>query len=90
MIRDWKADFVSGKLKKPSWKQYLQASEDDLMERLNRGAMSETKGSWTAEKEIISIAIAEKVRRRWRWYHGGLMLVSIFSAAAAWISAYSC
>ena len=44
MIKDWKDDFVSGKLKKSSWKLYLQASEDDLMERLNQGAMADTEG----------------------------------------------
>lgn len=90
MRNGWTDDFVSGDLKKPSWKQYLQVSEDDLMERLNRGAMSGTEASWQAEKDIIAMAMAEKSRRRWRWYHGGLMLVSVFSAAAAWASVYSC
>ena len=87
MTNQLRDDFVSGKLKKPRWSQYLQFSEEDLMERLNQGGMSSSQDTWNAEKEIIAMAIAEKSRHRRYWYDAGLMIISIVSALAACISA---
>lgn len=90
MANKSKSDFVSGKLRKPTWEQYVQATEMELMERLNTGSMSETEASWHAEKEIIAMALAEKSRRRSHWYHATLLIISVLSAIAAWVAAYRC
>lgn len=83
-----KNDFVTGNLKKPKWADYLAATEDDLMERLNSGSFAHSAESWSAEKEIIALAMAEKSRRRARWFNGGMMAIAMLSAVAAWIAAY--
>ena len=85
-----KNDIVSGELKKPKWADYLAATEDELVERLNSGGFAQSAEVWAAEKEIVALAMAEKSRRRARWFNGGMMAIALFSAVAAWIAAYTC
>ena len=84
-----KNNFVSGELKKPKWAAYLAATEDELMERLNSGGFAQSAEAWAAEKEIVALAMAEKSRRRARWFNGGMMTIALLSAVAAWIAVLS-
>lgn len=86
-MQDAMDNFVSGKIDKPSWAQYLQVSEDQLFERLNRGRFAATQEAWNAEKEIIAMVLAEKTRRRARCYNAAMMGLAMLSAFAAWAAA---